>query len=345
LEFIGEVIKHKVFGIGKITEFKDDFIKIKFDDIEEEKDFIYPDSFDSYLVLKNELLSKQVEDELVIFRKKEAERAFKAEELKKDTIRLKLMTEVKNNIKKSAAKKNAAKKIDSNIAFKCNYCDGGSNNENIGYKAVCSDEIINQNINNAKNKWCSDPESACYQYLQGNISREELNLKYNENKNICYESQMLNQWRGFPGISNNSNNLALLTTKLPKEKEKDRLIFAVFLIQEYKESDNEIEGYLVASKKYRIELSMDESKKLKFWDFYFNLKNPEKIANNSGLYRYFTDIQAAQVLKTICEIKKGSCDEALSIDFLNHFSKIKKIDINEIPALNGALQGKGSLVS
>jgi len=38
--------------------------------------------------------------------------------------------------------------------------------------------------------------------------------------------------------------------------------------------------------------------------YYFNENKPEKIIFGSGLHRYITDIQAAQVLKKICEIKK-----------------------------------------
>ena len=347
LEFVGEIIKHKIFGIGKITELNNNCIKIKFDDIEEEKDFVYPDALDSYLELNNKVLAKQVEDKLIDFRKKNAERRLKEEELKKEALELEMLKNMKYKVRKVVIKK-----TDSNIAFKCNYCDGGSNNGSIGYKAVCSDETIDYNINSAKNKWCSDPESNCYQYLQGNMSREELDLKINENKYVCYESKMLNEWRAYAAANSNGENkekskklrnvnpgsLVLLTTILPKEKEKGRLIFAVYLLQENYEIKYEKEGFLGASDKYRIELSVEESKKLKFWDYYFNANNPEKISNSNGLYRYFNDIQAAQVLKTISEIKKGTSDEVLSTELLEHYCKIKDIDVNAIPELSGALQ-------
>ena len=60
----------------------------------------------------------------------------------------------------------------SNIAFKCNYCDGGSSNKSIGFKLPCSDEIIKYNINEAKHVWCGQAESACYKYLNGEITRK-----------------------------------------------------------------------------------------------------------------------------------------------------------------------------
>ena len=347
LDFVGEIINHKVFGTGKIIEVNNDCIKIKFDDIEEEKDFIYPDALDSYLELENEALSKEVEAELAVLREKRAKKLQKEQELKREALRMEIMRNEKNNVKKSAIKK-----VDSNIAFKCSYCDGGSSADSIGYKSICSDETIDYNINISKNKSCCAPESGCYQYVEGNISREELDAMHSNDNSFCYESQMLNQWRVFAGTKQkdtnkiktkklrnvNRDSLALLTTMLPKEKENNRLIFAVFLLKENYELDYEKDGYLGAHDKYRIELSIEESKKLKFWDFYINQKNPEKIANSSALYRYLTDVQAAQVLKKICEIKKDTPSEELSKEFLEYYCKIKNIDVNEIPEPSGALQ-------
>ncbi|MFA9424027.1 MAG: hypothetical protein ACERLG_10645, partial [Sedimentibacter sp.] len=133
MEFIGELITHKVFGVGKITELNESCIKIKFNDIEEEKDFIYPDALDSYLELTNKVLSKQVESELADYRLKKAER-IKREGLKKEALRSEKARLEKS---KTRAKKAVIKDFDSNIVYKCNYCDGGSTNGSMGYKGVC----------------------------------------------------------------------------------------------------------------------------------------------------------------------------------------------------------------
>jgi len=109
------------------------------------------------------------------------------------------------------------------------------------------------------------------------------------------------------------------------------------LIDESYEGDSKGEGHVGANEKYRMRLSLEEAKQLKFWDYYFNPNKPEKIIFGSGLHRYLTDVQSAQVLKKICEIKKGTQDEDLSKDFLTHFCEIKKLDIDNIPLPNGAL--------
>ncbi len=343
MELVGELVEHKTFGIGKIVEFNDTFIVVKFED-GALKDFVFPDAFDLYLKLNDRTLSEQIEEKLIVYRKKEAEKELKEKEQKKEAYMLKLLRlEIENS------KKNGVNKIDSNIAFKCYYCDGGSNNNNIGYKSVCSDEIIDYNINIAKNKVCSAPESNCYQYLSGNISRKELD---NGNNKSCYESKLLNNWRSYPDISYiekkgtkvknlknvNQGSLVLLSSVLPKEKEKDRIIFGAYLLQEDYVIDYNTKGYLKADEKHRVELSLEESKKIKFWDYYFNPSNPEKIANSSTTYRYFDDVQSAQVLRAIREIKKGTSDETISNEIFESYCNIKNIDVNAIPEPKGALK-------
>jgi hypothetical protein len=58
------------------------------------------------------------------------------------------------------------------------------------------------------------------------------------------------------------------------------------------------------------------------------------------LHRYFTDVQAAQVLTKIYEIKKCSSEELFSKEFLEYYCRIKQIDIDSISVPNGALQRK-----
>jgi hypothetical protein len=197
----------------------------------------------------------------------------------------------------------------------------------------------------------------CYKYLEGDVSREEIGKFYEVtksefSKSVCYESQMLEIWNAGAGITQNGdekgkpkslrnvkvNSLALLTTKLPHAEDEDRFIFAVFLIDENYAGDNKNQGYVGANPKYRMQLSIDEAKKLKFWDYYFNINKPDKVKLGSGLHRYFTDVQSVQVLKKICEIKKGTPEEELSKEFLEYYCTIKKLDINNIAIPNGTLQ-------
>ncbi len=343
MEFVGEVVKHKTFGTGKIEEFNDTYIVVKFED-GALKDFVFPDAFDSYLKLNNSTLAKQVEERLIVYRQRQEEKRLKEQEQRKEAYRLSLLrAEVENS------KKNVVNKTNSNIVFKCYYCDGGTNSDSLGYKSACSDETINYNINVAKNKGCCTPKSNCYQYLSGNITRRELDLRINTS---CYESSLLNNWCSYPDLSYtekkglkvknlknvNQGSLILLSSVLPRDKEKDRIIFGVYLLQKDYVIDYNTNGYLKADEKYRIELSPEEAKELKFWNYYFNPKNPQKIVNSSTSYRYFDDIQSAQVLKDIKVLKKDTSAEAISNEIFENYCNIKHIDVNAIPEQKGALK-------
>jgi len=167
--------------------------------------------------------------------------------------------------------------------------------------------------------------------------------------NYCDDGQMLEIWTAGGGVAQNkdgkpislknvrANSLAVLTTKLPRTKEKDRFIFAVFLIDENYEGDSNENGHVVANPKYIMQLSSSEARELKFWDYYFNPNKPEQIILGSALHRYLTDVQSAQMLKKICEVKKDPIEGELSREFLEHYCKIKKLEIDNLP-IEGALQ-------
>ncbi len=353
MELCGEAVNHKSFGRGKIVDFSNSYITVLFEESKEEKKFAYPVAFGAFLKLENESFIKQIEEDKHAIAQREAE----DKRIKEERAKLYTATESQNNRLKKT-KNSAVKSSDkNNIAFKCNYCDGGSSKKVVGYRGVCSDDTIKHNINIAKHVWCSQPENMCNKYLKGEISREEVcgfyeATKSEFSKSVCYESQMLEIWIAGAGVTQNgdekgkpmslrnakANSLALLTTKLPNAEDKDRFIFAVFLIDENHEGDNRDEGYVGANPKYRMYLSLDEAKEVKFWDYYFNPNKPEKIVFGSGLHRYLTDIQSAQVLKRICELKRGTSEEEFSKEFFEHYCRIKGLDVTGIPIPDGALQ-------
>ena len=345
MNLIGEVVKHKAFGKGVITEFSNSNVTILFENGSLEKKFVYPIAFESFLKLENEELQNKVKEE----------QASITEVLEKERQEF----EYRINLKSiQSAKVNKPNYVDKcNIAFKCNYCDGGLDDKTVGFNGICSDEMKHYNIKVAKHVWCSQPENMCNKFLSGEITKEELENFYQDtnqefSKSVCYESQLLGLWtagagvvqsgknKGKPMVLKNvsSNSLALLTSKEPQATEEDRFIFALFLVDENHEGNAKSEGFVSAHSKYKMRFSMDEAKKLKFWDYYFNPNKPEKIILGSGLHRYFSDEQAAQVLKKVCEIKRGTEAESEAQTFLEYFCQIKGIDIERISAPKGGLK-------
>lgn len=349
MKLCDEIVYHKSLGKGYIVKHIDDIVFVSFENDQSIRKFKYPSAFGTYIKLDNQKLLKEVQkdkdkNELEKDAKEKVEREKfieKHQEKKK--------TKEKNNEGKNKTLKN---KDMCNIAFKCTYCDGGKDKTNIGFYGLCSDATIRYNINVAKHVWCSNENSYCNSYLDGEITRRELASFVKKDDFVCYEGKMLRDWEASAGYHHNgknkdkpmtirntsSNNLALLTTRFPYEQEKDRIIFAIFLILENYEGDSMEEGHVKANPNYRIQLSIEESKELKFWDFYYNRNKPEIIKLGSGLHRYISDIQSAQVIKKICEIKKGTSEEKSAHNFLEKYCSLKQLDINKIPEPNGALR-------
>lgn len=337
------LVSHKTFGNGKVVEMTEKMVKVLFK--VGKKQFQYPQAFEKFLVCEDDTIQDRLQD--LIIEKKEQEGEKKAQQTKE--IEGQVNTKAIVNMATSTRKRSYPKE---NIAFKCNYCDGGKEENGIGYIRACSDEMINRNIEIAHHRWCCNEEAPCRQYYDGDISRKELDNFSEDEGFVCYESQMLKNWTAFAGFilteENKQkpmklnkvqiNSLAILTTRKINDKEADRFVFAVFLVDEAYEGDNRDEGYVTTSSKYKLSLTEEESRNILFWNYYCNEKAPEKPMWRQGLHRYISDIQAASILRDIFEVKRGTKDEELAQEFFAHFCIINGIDAEDMPIREGALQ-------
>ena len=336
---------HKVFGEGKVLDHAGVYLIISFE--QGEKKFIYPDSFKDFLKAKDDAVRAEIQNEVAEIEQQKTQ----AQQEKERAARLEKERLAERSL--SQSKPRAKNYPRANIAFKCNYCDGGKSLETIGFNGLCSEEMIRYNIKTAKHIWCSS-ESPCRQYYDGSIvSYANLVDKVNKDENgvACYESVMLRDWRASAGITQTGenkgrpmrlmrvqlNSLAVLTTRLPYDSDEDRFIFAVFLVDETHEGNARDEGYVSTDSKYKIQMTPAEAQKLKFWNYYFCENAPEVIKFGSGLHRYLSDEQAAQILRDIADVKKGTAQEELAQEFYKYFCRINGIDITSIPPNNGAL--------
>ena len=343
MNLINQSMRHKSFGLGTVIEQSESYIRIVFS--VGEKQFQFPEAFEKFLSCDDMGTQEMILSLLI--QKKEQEKIRQAE----NQIEIERISKMSTAVQSTYTGKQKSYPKE-NIAFKCNYCNGGKSNDCIGYKCACTDELINYNIEVAQHSWCSNEESPCGQYYDGVINRKELDSYADDDGFVCYESQMLRNWTAFAGFvltGNNKekpmklnkvqvNSLAILTTREPYAAEKDRFIFGVFLVDEAYEGDNRDEGYVTTSSKYKISLSLKEAKQILFWNYYHNENAPEKVAWGQGLHRYISDIQAASVLSDIVAVKIGTEDEALSKEFLEYFCKINAIDSEVLPILEGALK-------
>lgn len=339
MDFLNQIVIHKLWGEGIVSRHDKTGFYVRFG--EDERRFGHPESFAEFLRFQDPQLQEMTER---LLQEKEAEKA--------KALNTRYQSPPAPQSKNTPARKTKPRGEKPNIVFKCNYCDGGSNKYHIGYMGACSDDLIRYNILDAQHSWCSDPNCACSQYLNGEITGDQLDDMCRDGAFVCYESQMLKDWTAFAGfvlkgdkkaepkkIRNvQLNSLAVLTTRKPDMPEKDRFVFGVFLIDDADEGTGPNEGFVRSNSKYRIELSPTEALQIKFWNYHANDNDPEKPMWGQGLFRYTSDVEAVQILRDIVAVKRLPAEKKFAQEFLAHFCKIHKIDLNSIPKPNGALK-------
>lgn len=342
MDLINLKVAHKVFGQAIIIDCENSYITVEFS--QGEKKFKYPMAFDEHLEMKDIATAEIMKQEIEKIKEADAQEKKRQKESAKAKIKQIVNEELKGKKKRKFAPR-------MNIAFKCNFCDGGNSKEQVGFMGVCSDAIIHNNIDIEKRTWCSSKDCVCRQYLNKQISRIDLESIYENVGFVCYESQMFINWKASAGVVQTgkkkgqpmkliqvqSNSLCVLTTRDPNSVEAERYIFGVFLVDETYEGDNREEGYVSTKSKYRIKLSPSQAHKMLFWNYHINGNSPESMVWSSGLHRYIESVEAIQILQDSALLKRGTNDEALTNEFLDYYARINNIDITLLPKKNGAL--------
>lgn len=253
-----------------------------------------------------------------------------------------------------------------NIAFRFSYCDGGANEDQVGFQGLCSEELIKQNTHFIKMPWCSHSMCECrkyymekYKYKTYKFTRLQLEeLFEKKGGSFCNESNLLNEWTAYAGNRlededygrpftikrADKDHLCVMTTREPGMEEKDRYIFALFIIGDTYEGNLEADGFydqgwVRANNEYRIIIPSKIARKFLFWKFYKNLKNPLQPFWGSGRFRYLDDSAAYAILAYSLYLLNRTDLETTAIKMLKYFCAVKHIDANKITFSGGALSG------
>lgn len=234
-----------------------------------------------------------------------------------------------------------------NIAIKCNYCDGGKDADHIGFDGVCSDRIIRYNIEEEHRVWCSNDRCPCFQYHNRRITRNRLEeIMTTPSEFVCYESTMLSDWKTQAGLFEDGRTksfgstlhkgaVCIFTTRLPDMDERNRFVFGLFIIDELFHGDDNQSGYVKCNTDYHIELSPDEAKKLKFWNYYRNKNTPEKELWGTGLYRFISNNSIIMMLTDLISMRTSEkMNEA--VRFLTEFCRLNNLRIPDIVDNDGS---------
>jgi len=226
-----------------------------------------------------------------------------------------------------------------NIAFKYNYNNGGKSKDSFGFKGRCSKDVIKFNTSQP-GKWCSHKRNNCYKFHN--------NLTYTEDEYPCTESRILIDWeanaeydtkgdkhipRRIPNMEILSN-IAVLTTIQPNMKERDRVIFGIFLINKHFIGNDDCPGYVKSDESLRLELKPSEP--LYFWTYHRNENKPDDCKWGQGLYRYLNDIEVCQMLNDVVNMKKNDAEKLIAMKLLKIACDHAGVESTGIPKPNGA---------
>lgn len=328
MDLLKKEVIHKSLGVGHVISLDGKIITIQFG--EQQKKFSFPSVFNDLLRMKDTDLQHDI-TELCVAENYSINRQ-REERLQEFESRFAYVPDSKPD----KAKRAKQERDNSNIAIKCNYCDGGRTDTIFGYKGVCSDETIRKNVVVSKRPWCSAAACECKRYSNGEINREELEKIDADGGFICYESRLLRDWIASAGRLQSGkrndkpvkmtnarvNRLCVLTTKHPNELEADRKIFAAFVISEVEVGDEKVEGNVHAHEKYRIDLTPEEAEHVRFWDFHKNKSKPETPFWGSGLLRYITDAQSINMIKAMMEAAIDPEKKAQILEMLEYYCRV-----------------------
>ena len=316
-DILGQKVSHKTFGEGTIKRIADTTLFVQFK--EKTTMFQFPNAIGVWLTLNDSDKAAEVAD----FIDKntvpcEIETPKAAPKLHYDCVLRRAPTGWPH--KKKASR--------NNVAFKLNYCDGGKTASRFGFGGVCSEAIIRYNIEKAHRVWCSNPDCDCRRFYDGKIPYKNLHFP-------CQESTALLDWTTYAGADANGdprkirgavvNKLGIFTTVLPNEKE--RIIFGAFMIREILEGNDNEGGVIYGNQDYCLELTTNEARKVRFWDYYKNPNHPENHKWGSGLVRYFDDDTAVRILKAMHDAKENKAGKRQAWRLLSRYCEANNIAI------------------
>ena len=183
------------------------------------------------------------------------------------------------------------------IAFKVTYNDGGAQGGMIGYRGVCSDRIMVQNVEVDRKVWCSNAENQCRRYCDAGRKGPRPRVP-------CYESELLRRkpMRFRTGVYHTGQRegepipidvdkvgkgkIALLTTVPPERAEKDRIVFGCYRVGEVGTDDD---GHFVESDgTMDVVVPEDIAMECRYWDYQQANRDGSRFWG-SGLFRYLDD--------------------------------------------------------
>ena len=196
------------------------------------------------------------------------------------------------------------------IAFKVTYNDGGANGGLIGYRGVCSDRNIVENVKVLKKPWCSAEKNPCRLYCDSGLNGRHPIVRQADEAH-CYESRLLlagpqRPLRFWAGASDSGKpkrvrklqpgDIAFLTTFPPGWKRENSIVSGCYRVGCITESSS---GDCVESDGTMDVVVPDNvARDIFFW----NYQSPNKDGSRtwgSGLFRYLKEDTTRRLIEDL----------------------------------------------
>ncbi|NCB06087.1 MAG: hypothetical protein EOM69_11300 [Clostridia bacterium] len=350
MNLVGQNVRHKAHGQGRITALDGEHIAVLFAD--KERVFQFPKAFERFLTVEEPDAAQEVA--ALLEQEKQKQREQVHEELDR---MLQQSREEKNRVaprhETSAAQASSSKpRADAraSVALHVCYCDGGKSAQQVGFDGACSESVIDFHIQTEQNPMCAASDCACKQFWQGKLSRAKLECLCHNDGGICASSGLLRDWKVPTGPSSGGaellegieeGSLCILTTRDPGSCEAERYVFAVFLADRSYREETWREGYLSTRLPYKIKLSPMEAHSLPLWYYHRNPSRSDMPYWGTVTHRMVDAEAAALLLRDITLVKAGTADEELSREMFQVFCRINHLTLAPDAVPRGALAPKG----
>lgn len=308
MDVTGRSIFHKKYGEGKVISLEDARIRVDFNG--GERLFACTDAFVRLISGDDELITYLINYINDI--------ESKTRELRSERL---AMIERQLKERRTDAQENSGNCGECyNLAVNAVYCDGGRNDNAVGFNGVCSDSVLEQNVNATDGRWCTKHDCRCgvYAMEKGTAIRRELDRLMEDGGFVCPESRMLRDWVVSEGVDNDrrprnlnidEGKICVLTTVDPQDNEEDRYIFAIYIIGSI---DKDINGIarVWADSRCRYAFSPEDAKKMKFWDFF-----PDEDEWGNDRFILLDDIVCETIIKTAYDLTGEEALKAMLYTF------------------------------
>lgn len=298
MELLNLKVKHKKFGTGTIISNEDNKIIVHFPDINSEKKFVYPDAFEKFLQIDEQSAEAEQQD----FAKMQEQIKEKQEEKKKreEQEKIKRLEEELLHDFILANNKNIEKKMAKKVKIQV------KKYANIAIRKDMSEAVLKDGVE---------------EFLkEGKFSITFQNKK-----------KEINQW-----AEQAKTTFGIITSVPLGESEVERMISGIFMTEAF-QMEGEDGGTVFVNSQYQLPLNIEEMKRIKFWEYYFNPEEPAAIKFPGEEYCYFSDNQAAQILLKLYEVKQAEKEKQLVGQCLDYFCRVKKLDLCKLEKPEGPL--------